>query len=91
MVNDAYALAITQPDIELTVGEKETISAYALIRNASPKKVNPTQLTFTSSATATATVENTGEVTGVAAGTTTINVALTANPTIEGFANVTVA
>ena len=90
-VNDAYALAITQPDIELTVGEKETISAYALIRNASPKKVNPTQLTFTSSAIATATVENTGEVKGVAAGTTTINVALTANPTIEGFANVTVA
>lgn len=90
-VNDAYALAITQPDIELTVGEKETISAYALIRNASPKKVNPTQLTFTSSAAATATVENTGEVKGVAAGTTTINVALTANPTIEGFANVTVA
>lgn len=89
-IDDAYALAITPPDLELAVGEKETIGAYALIRNASPKKVSPTQLTFTSAATATATVSNTGEVSGVVAGKTTINVTLTAKPAVEGFANVTV-
>ena len=89
--NDAYALALTPPDMELTVGEKETISAYALIRNAAPKKVSSTDLTFTSKTTATATVSNTGEVTAAANGNTTINVVLTSKPSVEGFVNVTVS
>lgn len=90
-INDATALALTPPDMELTVGEKETITVYALIRGASPKKVNATDLTFTSGTPATATVSNSGEVTGVVVGTTLINVVLTKKPTVEGYANVTVA
>lgn len=90
-VNDAYGIAVTPADLELTVGGKETVEVYALIRGASPKKVKATDLTFTSTTPATATVTNAGEITGVATGTTLINVALTSKPTVEAFANVTIA
>lgn len=90
--NDAYALALTPADIDLKVAEKETIKVYALIRNALPKLVDPTAVTFTSGAVGTAKVEDaTGEVKGVAIGKTTIHAVLTKNQAVEGYANVTVS
>lgn len=89
--DNAYALALTPADIDLQASEKETIKVYALIRNALPKLVDPTAVTFTSGAVGTAKVDDTtGEVEGVATGTTTIHAVLTKNQAVEGYANVTV-
>lgn len=90
-VNDAWSLAITPADMELTTGETSDLEVYALIRGASPKKVNSADITFTSTTPGTATVSNSGVVTAVAAGTTLINAVLTSKPTVEAYANVTVA
>lgn len=88
---DAYALALTPADIDLQAKEEETIKVYALIRNALPKLVDPTAVTFTSGNQSFATVDDaTGKVKGVATGTTTIHAVLTKNTVVEGYANVTV-
>lgn len=89
--SEAYALAVSPADIDLQVSESEAIKVYALIRNALPKLVDASAVTFTSGAVATATVDNDGTVKGVAKGTTTIHAVLTNNTAVEGYANVTVA
>lgn len=89
--DDAIALAIDNADIELATNGTTTLQVYALFNNALPKLVNNSDLTFTSTTEATATVDATGKVTAVAAGTTIINVVLTKKNSIEAFANVTVS
>lgn len=88
------ALAIIGGDFTLstTLGTKQLV-VYALRNDGSaafpvPNYVN--DLTFSSGNTGVATVSNAGIVTGVSAGTSLIKVVITAVPTIEASATVTV-
>lgn len=91
--DNVIALAIQNSEIEVGVGAKETLQVRVVYGKgmASELKDN-SNFTFTSATPATATVEaDTGEVTGVAAGTTNVTVALTGYPNLApAIAEVTV-
>lgn len=87
------ALVVADSDIQLTVGSKQMLQVYAMFSNGTqPKLLDNSQLTFVSSEVATATVVDTGEVTGVASGTTNIEVKLEVEGTVleTAYAVVTV-
>lgn len=93
--DNIFALAIEDSDVELSATEAaenhtQTLSVYALPINGSAFKPPYEDLTFTSAADATATVDADGVVTGVAAGSTTVSVAITKKTSVEAVANVTV-
>lgn len=90
-LDQVYALAVTPADIDMSVGQTDTIVAYALIRGALAKRVNITELTFTSSDDGVASIDNTGIVTAVAAGETVITVHLSNKDTIEAKVAVVVS
>lgn len=87
------ALVVEDSDIQLTVGGKQTLRVYAMYNDGTqPKLIDNAKLTFTSATPATATVETTGEVTGVQAGETNIEVKLAVEGTVlqTAYAVVTV-
>lgn len=86
-------LAVENSEIELAVGGTEALNVYAVFKGAMPsvKKAN-SNFTFTSASSDIATVTNAGVVTGVAAGTDYVTVALTDYPNIDpAVVKVTVA
>jgi len=88
--DNALYLAVEDADFSLAHPVTKALRVYAVYANALPKLLTNTDLTFTSVTTATATVATSGVVTTVSAGTTVIQVAITAKPAIEGVAYCTV-
>lgn len=89
--DNVFALAVEDSDIELTAPSgTQTLSVYALPVTGDAFKPPYADLTFTSAADATASVDAEGVVTGKAAGNTTITVAIKNKTGIEAVANVTV-
>jgi hypothetical protein len=89
--DDVYALAISGGDFSLaaTLGTQQLV-VYALKPNAAPFIAPVADLDFTSGTVGAATVGlHTGLVTGVAAGTSLLTVAITALPLIDASATVT--
>lgn len=90
--DNVYALAIAGGDIDVTVGATATLSVMAIPKNAAAFPAPLADLTFTAKDTAIATVgANTGVVSGVAAGTTSVSVVITNKPEVEDVANIIVA
>lgn len=90
---DVKAIVVADSDIDLAVGDTQALEVYALYGGAkAPRLIDNAKLTFTSSATATATVAN-GVVTAVAAGEAVIEVVVTdtAYSSLNAKAVVTVA
>ena len=77
--------SIEAPDVNLIVGETATITPTVLPADAT----NPA-VTFSSADETVATVNDNGDVTGVAAGTTTITIAATDGSGVTGTLTVTV-
>lgn len=89
--DNVYALAIMNGNIELKVNAEETLRVMAIPYYGSAFPCDNANLTFTSLAAGTATVEkNTGVVKGVAAGSTGITVVIADKPEVEDVAYVTV-
>ena len=88
------AIAIDDADIAITGTGTSTLNVVGLYRDGGTTLtgiVDNANLTFTSSDTGVATVgQHTGVVTGVGAGTATIEVVVTAKPAVTGYAEVTV-
>ena len=77
--------------LDLTVGETQTLEVYAIYGgNVAPKLLDNAKLTFTSSADTVATVDTTGLVTAVGAGSATISVVVTTKTALEAKAVATV-
>lgn len=69
VIEHVEAVNLNKASIEITKGQTETLSATILSDKATNKNI-----TWTSSDSSVATVDNTGKVTAVSAGTTTITV-----------------
>jgi hypothetical protein len=90
--DDVYALAISNADITLTHPATRQLVVKALHESGSPSTPPMADLTFASSVVGKATVgAHTGLITTVATGDTTISVAITAKPSVDAFADVTVS
>lgn len=76
----------------VTVAEEATaqIPVYYVMPDNSLVTPNYADLTYVSTAQGTATVSTTGVVTGVAAGSTTVNISITSRPSVKTVCNVTV-
>lgn len=84
-------LAVLPATPAITVGEKIELSVMGVGAGYAPYNIPANAgLTFTSGTPATATVDNTGAVTAVAAGETDIQIAITDKPSVTGVAHVTV-
>lgn len=84
-------LSIKDGDFTLATDGKKTLSVFAIKDDGSAAFLAPTSgLTFASETEATATVDDTGVVTAVAAGTTTIKATITEVPSIDANVIVTV-
>lgn len=92
-MTDIFSLAVDGGnDVELAAGESTTLIVYAIKKVGSPFIIDNSLLTFTSAAAGTATAgTNTGVITGVAEGETTVSVALTSNPSVDTVVNVSVS
>lgn len=84
------ALAISGGDFEMKVGENKTLRVYAIKGNTS-FLVDNSQLTFESSDAYASVGANTGVVSADSAGDTLITAFITAKPTIEVSATLTVS
>ena len=88
---DVKAIVIADSSLDLTVGETQTLEVYAIYGgNVAPKLLDNAKLTFTSSADAVATVDTTGLVTAVGAGSATISVVVTTKTALEAKAVATI-
>jgi uncharacterized protein YjdB len=88
---DVKAIVIADSSLDLTVGETQTLEVYAIYGgNVAPKLLDNAKLTFTSSADTVATVDTTGLVTAVDAGSATISVVVTTKTALEAKAVATV-
>lgn len=83
-------LAVAGGEIELAQQGTETLVVKAIPASGSAFTVPNSNLTFTSKADGTATVDATGKVTAIAPGYTAILVTITDKPGIEGVAYITV-
>lgn len=73
--DNVAALAVADGNVELKVNETSTLRIYKIFNNGTqPSLVDNSKLTFTSAAPATATVDGTGLVKGLAEGTTTVEI-----------------
>ena len=73
--DNVAALAVADGNVELKVNETSTLRIYKIFNNGTqPSLVDNSKLTFTSAAPATATVDETGLVKGIAEGTTTVEI-----------------
>lgn len=89
---DLTALAIDGgSDVNLAVAATKKLVVYAIPKTGGSFIIDNSLLTFTTDDAATATADATGLITGVAAGTTTVDVALTSKPALNTSADVTVA
>lgn len=80
---DIKNLVIADSSVELGVGEKQILEVYAIYGGIkAPKKIENSKLTFTTSADSIATVNEDGEVEGVAEGTANIEVVVTSKPSL---------
>lgn len=85
-------LAVADGNVELNVSKTSALQIYKIFSDGTqPSPVNNSLLTFTSATPATATVSSAGVVTGVAAGTTTIEIVATGKPTLNTGAVVVVS
>lgn len=89
--DDVTNLAVDDADFALGVAGTRTLNVYAIYPNAVPVLKANTNFTFTSDTPGKASVNSSGVVTGVAAGTATIRIKITAKPAIECVAYVTVS
>lgn len=88
------AIVIADSDIDLAVGETQTLEVLAIYGSGvkAPRLIDNSELTFTSSAIGKATVgANTGVVSAVASGESIIEVVVTAKSSLVAKAVVTVA
>lgn len=83
-------LAIEGGDVSVGVGATKSLRVYAIKTDGTAFIAPAADLTFTSGATSTATVDTAGVITGVAAGSTTVTVAVTEKPEIVDVTTVTV-
>lgn len=85
-------LAIEEADVALDVSDGDTnqIEVYGVAPNRAPFSIAASALTYTSASTAVATVSSAGVITPAGAGTTTIEVKITAKPTVKSIVKVTV-
>lgn len=90
---DVFSLAVDGGnDVALAVGGSKTLVVYAIRKMGKPFIVDNSLCTFTSAEPATATAgADTGVITGVAAGTTNVTVALTSKPEVDTIVSVTVS
>jgi hypothetical protein len=88
--DDVSYLAIEDATFDLAPLATKELKVYAVYPNATPVLKANSLFTFVSDIPAKATVASTGIVTGVASGTTTIKVKITAKPAVEANAYVTV-
>ena len=88
---DVKAIVIADSDIDLEAAETQTLEVYALYSGVkAPRLIEASKLTFTSSADAVATVDESGVVTAVAEGSANIEVVVTEKPELNAVAIVTV-
>ena len=87
--DDLVAMAVDGGDFSLAVNGTKTLKVIGIFKNGTGILDNA-NLTFTSAATATATVSTAGLVTGKAAGSTTITIAVTAKPAMAATVATTV-
>ena len=87
--DDLVAMAVDGGDFSLAVNATKTLKVIGIFKNGTGVLDNA-NLTFTSAATATATVSTAGLVTGKAAGSTTITIAVTAKPAMAATVATTV-
>ena len=90
---NAVKIGVADGDIDLAVSGTETIQVYAFYNDGTaPSKIDNSLLTFTSGTTATCTVgANTGLVTAIASGVSTITVVVSTKTSLSTTATVTVA
>lgn len=73
--DNVAALAVADGNVEIAVNETSTLRIYKIFNNGTqPSLVDNSKLTFTSAAPATATVDETGTVKGIAQGITTVEI-----------------
>lgn len=90
--DNVYDLSISGGDFTLTVGATKTLTVYGILTDGTTAKAPNDELTFSSNNTGSATVgANTGVVTGIASGSSTITVYITSASTIDASAKVTVS
>lgn len=89
--SDVKSIVVVDSDIDLAVGDKQTIEVLAIYGGiTSPKRIDNSKLTITSGTTSVATVDEEGEITAVADGTSVIEVVVTDKPSLVAKAVVTV-
>lgn len=85
------AIVVEDSDIDLDVDGTQTLVVYAMYSDGTaPKVIDASELTFTSDSNAIATVSTAGLVTGVASGSTNIEVTVTSKTSLVATAKVTV-
>lgn len=88
--DEVIALSIANSDIEVEAGNTETLSVFAIPSSGSAFIPPYADLTFASVVAGTATVDASGVVTGVSAGTTNITASITEKTSIQAVASVEV-
>lgn len=90
--DNVVSLAVADSDVDLAIGETQTLKVYAIYSDGTvPTVIDNSLLTFTSSADSVATVSNAGLVTAMGAGTANIEIVATSNNNLSAYAVVTVA
>lgn len=89
---DVKAIVIADSDIDLAVGDTQTVEVYALYSGVkAPRLLDNSKLTFTSSASTIASVgAHTGLVSGLEAGSATIEVVVTDHTNLNAMCVATV-
>ena len=89
---DVKAIVIEDSDIDLAVGETQTLVVYKLFNGiVAPSILANSKITFVSSTPATATISSGGVVTAVTRGTTSITATVTGHTNLVATALVTVS
>lgn len=85
-------IVVADSDIDLAVGEKQTIEVYAMYNDSTaPRKVDASKITFSVVEGDTiASVANTGEVTGDASGSAVVECTITEKSDLVATAHITV-
>jgi uncharacterized protein YjdB len=86
-------MAVDGADVALAVDETSTLSVIGIYQDNGSSmtgKLSNDTLTFTSGNDEIATVTSGGVVTGISAGTTTIDINVTSKPEVKCYAEVTV-
>lgn len=88
---DVKAIVVADANVELKANEKQMLQVYALYNGIkTPKLIDNSKLTFTSSNDDYATVDQAGEVTAVAEGSATIEIFVKTKNSLQTAAVVTV-